>query len=114
MCPVVVKDELPRLIAYPIGERLLRHELGPGLPAEDELGVFLLYTSGVQVDLYDPVTSRAKSYPVLVFDRGIPDLTSEARARLREQSEKLTSDERPIGMVRADEQLRARDLDLGP
>ncbi len=107
MCPVIVKDELPRLIAYPVGERVLRQELGDVLP-DDELGVFLLYMSGVQLNAYDPVISKETVYPVLALDRRVPQLSNDALNRLREQREKAREivDERLVGVARADAQLR--------
>jgi hypothetical protein len=113
--PIVLKDELPRLITYPIGEIFLRAHLAESL-SEDEAGLYYLYLSGVQVNFYDPVTSRATSYPVLALDRHPPQLCSDALARLEDQQRKREQivDERRAGVLRADAQLRGRDSIVAP
>ena len=108
--PIVVRDELPRLITYPIGEIFLRTHLASSV-REDDAGLYYLYLSGVQVNLYDPVTSRATAYPVLALDRQPPQLCNDALARLEEQQRKRERavDERRAGVLRADAQLRGQD-----
>jgi hypothetical protein len=87
LSPVIVKDDLPRLIAYPIGEGLLRQELGTALPG-DRTAFYFLYLSGVQVNHYDPVISKEPRYPVLALDREAPQLCADTIARLEEQRRK--------------------------
>jgi hypothetical protein len=118
VCPVVIRDELPRLVTYPVGELFVRAQFGSVL-SEDEIGVYFLYLSGVQVNHYDPVISRASVYPVLALDREPPQLCSDALARLDEERRRRreTLDERRIGVMRADAQLRGQDallVDPGP
>jgi hypothetical protein len=106
-----VRDELPRMLAYPI--ELL--ELIDGLEADEgpleDTGVFFLYTSGAQVDHYDPLTSNEKVYPVIALDRRMPQLASTTMAQLaRDHSEALaekSAQERQQleGAARADAQL---------
>jgi hypothetical protein len=113
--PIVVRDELPRLITYPIGELFLRTHLSASL-SEDDAGLYYLYLSGVQINLYDPVTSRATAYPVLALDREPPQLCSDAIARLEEEKRKRERivDERRAGVLRADAQLRGKDSIAAP
>jgi hypothetical protein len=111
--PVIIRDELPRLVTYPIGELFLRSHLGPGL-CDDDAGLYFLYLSGVQVNFYDPVLSRAAHYPVLALDRHSPQLCNDAMARLEEEQRKREQivDDRRAGVLRADAQLRGRDAEL--
>lgn len=115
LSPVVIRDELPRLVTYPVGEVFLRAELGPVL-GEDDAGIYFLYLSGVQVNHYDPVLSRDSVYPVLALDREPPQLCSDALARLDEQRRRRSQivDERRAGVMRADAQLRGQDRSLAP
>jgi hypothetical protein len=110
---VVIRDELPRLVAYPVGEVFLRAQLEPAL-REDDAGIYFLYLSGVQVNHYDPVVSRGSVYPVLALDREPPQLCSDALARLEEQQRRRNAivDERRAGVMRADAQLRGEDQRL--
>jgi hypothetical protein len=110
LSPVVIRDELPRLVTYPVGEVFLRAQIGPVL-REDDAGIYFLYLSGVQVNHYDPVLSRASVYPVLALDREPPQLCSDALARLEEQRRRRSAivDERRAGVMRADAQLRGQD-----
>jgi hypothetical protein len=115
LSPVVIRDELPRLVTYPVGEVFLRAQLEPVL-REDDAGVYFLYLSGVQVNHYDPVVSRATVYPVLALDREPPQLCSDALARLDDQQRRRSEivDERRAGVMRADAQLRGEDRALAP
>jgi hypothetical protein len=101
--PAVVKDDVPRLITFPSGELLLRQKLGDALPAE-VVGLYFLYLSGVQVNYYDPVVSKAESYPVLALDRRPPQLCVETLVRLAEQRRKRRElvDERLAGGARTE------------
>jgi hypothetical protein len=115
LSPVVIRDELPRLVTYPVGEVFLRAQLGAAL-REDDAGIYFLYLSGVQVNHYDPVLSRASVYPVLALDREPPQLCSDALARLEDQRRRRSEivDERRAGVMRADAQLRGQDRILAP
>lgn len=115
MSPVVIRDELPRLVTYPVGEVFLRAQLEPVL-REDDAGIYFLYLSGVQSNHYDPVLSRATVYPVLALDREPPQLCSDALARLDEQQRRRSAivDERRAGVMRADAQLRGEDQVIVP
>ncbi|MCP4003101.1 MAG: hypothetical protein GY725_02780 [bacterium] len=83
MIPIVLKDEIPRQLAYPIGEGYLSSQL-LGDAEEEDFGLFYLFTSGIQLDYYDPLTSRESVYPVLALDRNPPPLVGHAQARLGE------------------------------
>jgi hypothetical protein len=113
--PVVIRDELPRLVTYPVGELFLRTHLGSALPEEDT-GLYFLYLSGVQVNHYDPVLGREREYPVLALDRRPPQLCADALARLEEQRRRRREivDERLAGVARADAQLRGEDRPVEP
>jgi hypothetical protein len=115
LSPVVIRDELPRLVTYPVGEVFLRAQLEPVL-REDDAGIYFLYLSGVQSNHYDPVLSRATVYPVLALDREPPQLCSDALARLDEQQRRRSEivDERRAGVMRADAQLRGEDHLISP
>ena len=103
MSPVIIKDDLPRLIAYPIGEGLLRQELGDALPG-DRTAFYFLYLSGVQINHYDPVISKEPKYPVLALDREAPQLCADTIARLEEQRRKKYE------LLGGDESSSAEDL----
>ena len=78
----MLKDALPRQLAYAVSGARLARELKQ-VEGVEEMGLFYLFTSGVQVDHYDPIVSRAHEYPVLALDNGLPQLTSSALERLR-------------------------------
>ena len=80
MIPIVLKDTVPRQLAYPVGDAYLSEQLGADVQLED-LALFFLFTSGIQLDHYDPLTSTETSYPVLALDREAPPLVGEARLR---------------------------------
>ena len=82
MIPTLLKDTLPRQLMYAINGARLAREL-KSVEGLEEMGLFYLFTSGVQVDHYDPIVSRAHEYPVLALDNGLPQLTSSALERLR-------------------------------
>jgi len=115
LSPVVIRDELPRLVTYPVGEIFLRTHLGAAFN-EDEAGLYFLYLSSVQVNLYDPVVSRASAYPVLALDRQPPQLCADALTRLRDQRRRHNAivDERRAGVLRADAQLHGQDRSVEP
>jgi hypothetical protein len=99
------------MLAYPI--ELL--ELVDGLEAEEgpleDTGVFFLYTSGSQVEHYDPLTSAEKLYPVVALDRCMPQLAGTtlaqlARAHSEELAKRSTHEQKQLeGAARADAQL---------
>ena len=82
MIPKLLKDALPRQLAYAISGARLAKELKP-VEGLEEMGLFYLFTSGVQLDHYDPIVSRAHEYPVLALDNSLPQLTNSALERLR-------------------------------
>ena len=91
MFPIILKDELPRQLAYSVNVAQLCDQLRD-LEVGDDVGLFLLFTSGVQIDYYDPVTSKAPLYPVLAVDNGPPQLVSGARAQLFEKRKRKEPD----------------------
>ena len=83
--PTILRDSLPRQLAYSVSGATLARELGFAEGLED-MGLFYLFTSGVQVDYYDPIVSRAQCYPVLALDHYMPQLTSNALEMLRKKT----------------------------
>jgi len=83
MIPIVLKDTVPRQLAYPVGDAYLSEQLGADVQLED-LALFFLFTSGIQLDHYDPLTSSETTYPVLALDHEPPPLVGTAKARLRD------------------------------
>lgn len=81
----MLRDSLPRQLAYPVSGATLARELGFAEDLED-MGFFYLFTSGVQVDYYDPIVSGAQCYPVLALDHHTPQLTSNTVERLRKKT----------------------------
>lgn len=83
--PTVLKDALPRQLAYAISGARLSRELRcvEGL---EQMGLFYLFTSGVQLDHYDPIVSPVPTYPVLALDDCLPQLTSSALQTLRRKT----------------------------
>ena len=79
----VIYDQLQKELAYPLSAARLRAELS-GVVAADSIGLFFLYSSGIQSKHYDPRTSRAQSYPILVLDNGLPPLSRPMMRRLFE------------------------------
>lgn len=112
MSSIILKDELPRMISYPIGETLLVHELGAAIEAED-LGLYFLYTSGVQLNHYDPVTCKDGRYPVMALDRHPPQLNTDAEKRLAEErrSGRGFGADKLSGVARAQAQLLGGDIE---
>ncbi len=80
---IVLKDPVPRQLAYPVGEGYLSEQLA-GDMSLDDAGLFFLFTSGIQLDHYDPLTSKEVSYPVMALDREPPPLVGHAEARLHD------------------------------
>ena len=113
MIKIVVKDELPRQLSYPIGGQHLSETLAENDEAED-LGLYFLYTSGAQVTHYDPLTSRSTSYPVLVADVDAPALWDSTYAMLSEEERRRTMPmtEKLAGVQRAEAQLLGADAKL--
>ncbi len=88
--PIILRDALPRQLAYAVSGARLAREL-KSVEGLEEMGLFYLFTSGVQVDHYDPIVSRAREYPVLALDNGLPQLTSNALERLRTKTGRRSS-----------------------
>ena len=102
----LVIDTLPRILAFPFDER----DLEGALESNEHLnkvGVFFLYTSGIQVDHYDPLTCPDTSYPILALDDQMPTLAATTRARLSEtyKATLQTDSQELSGAARADAQL---------
>lgn len=111
MIPTILRDALPRQLAYAVSGVELAREL-QSLEPFDAVGMFFLFTSGVQLDYYDPIVSRSQIYPVLALDLGMPQLTSNAVEQLRRKTgrsgpEKLTGS----GVARAQAQLLGQTLE---
>lgn len=111
MIPTILRDALPRQLAYAVSGVELAREL-QSLEPFDAVGMFFLFTSGVQLDYYDPIVSRSQIYPVLALDRGMPQLTGNAVEQLRRKTgrgapEKLTGS----GVARAQAQLLGQTLE---
>lgn len=83
--PTVLKDALPRQLAYAVSGVRLSREL-KCVEGLEQMGLFYLFTSGVQLDHYDPIVSPVPTYPVLALDDGLPQLTSSALQMLRRKS----------------------------
>jgi hypothetical protein len=75
MIDVVLRDELPKTISYPVHESFFEDSFGD-LTGVVETGVYLLYTSGSQVTFYDPLVSLATRYPVLALDVSVPPINA--------------------------------------
>ena len=110
---LILNDGLPKNISFPLRGTVLEDALKDIVPAH-ELGLYLLYISGVQLDYYDPLTSTEKRYPVLVADNGPPPLCSNTINRLiedqvRRQRASLPLEARLNGTARAEAQLAGDD-----
>ena len=85
MIPTVLKDALPRQLAYAVSGARLSREL-KCVEGLEQMGLFYLFTSGVQLDYYDPIVSPVPTYPVLALDDCLPQLTSSALQMLRRKT----------------------------
>ncbi len=101
----MLKDSLPRQLAYSVNGARLAREL-EDIDRLEDMGLFYLFTSGVQIDHYDPIVSKVQAYPVLALDNHTPQLTSNAVERLRRK----TGREKKLGRgaARAQAQLMGR------
>ncbi len=109
MIPTVLKDALPRQLAYAVSGARLSREL-KCVEGLEQMGLFYLFTSGVQLDYYDPIVSPVPTYPVLALDGCPPQLTSSALETLRRKTgrKKELFD---FGAMRAQAQLMGRSVD---
>ncbi|MFQ5515187.1 MAG: hypothetical protein ACE5FG_12250 [Myxococcota bacterium] len=110
---LILTDGLPRNISYPVKGSVLEEALGSLVPGED-VGLYFLYISGVQLDYYDPLTSKETRYPVLILDNAPPPLCSNVRGRLLEEQVRRELHNRPrrgrlSGTARAEAQLTGKD-----
>jgi len=71
MIQTILKDDLPQGLSFPLGAATLAGEIGEAIPFE-RLGLYMLFGSGRQRDVYDPLNSSKSSYPVLAIDRVLP------------------------------------------
>ncbi len=81
----MLKDSLPRQLAYSVNGARLAREL-EGISCLGDMRLFYLFTSGVQIDHYDPIVSKMQVYPVLALDNHTPQLTSNSVERLRRKT----------------------------
>jgi hypothetical protein len=83
--PTVLRDALPRQLAYAVSGARLSREF-KYIEGLEQMGLFYLFTSGVQLDFYDPIVSPLPTYPVLALDDCLPQLTSSALEALRRKT----------------------------
>ena len=72
----ILRDKLPRTLAYPVAEGLLASDLHAAANL-DHVALYFLYGSSPQALVYDPARSALTHYPVLVLRRGLPSLRVE-------------------------------------
>ena len=99
-----VIDTLPRTLAFPFDERDLEAALDANAALE-RVGMFFLYTSGIQVEKYDPLTCHDTLYPILALDDRMPTLDTAALARLVDMFSDRRDEYDLSGAARADAQL---------
>jgi hypothetical protein len=110
---LILTDGLPKNISYPIKGSTLEDALAD-IVREEDLGLYFLYISGVQLDHYDPLTSRETKYPVVLLDNGAPPLCSNVVGRLLQAQEAKKArtphgNEPMKGIARAEAQLVGRE-----
>jgi hypothetical protein len=112
---LIINDGLPRNISYPVKGSAIETALIDCVPVGD-LGLYFLYISGVQLDHYDPLTSKETKYPVLFLDNGPPPLCSNIVGRLLQAQRDREKMSGPLGsqlggVARAEAQLAGKDAE---
>lgn len=115
MSGAIVHDGLPRQLAYPFSRIALEDRLFD-LEWPDQLGLYFLYISGKQLDLYDPLLSHESRYPVIVLDNAVPPLNANVLAQIaerqRQEAEQKAQKNRVVevsGSERAQAQLEGAE-----